>query len=130
MNGFLLDMDIKNIYRLLPIMALVVQACVYEHVSPIAQNTPCNDTLNISYIRQILPILKENCWSCHDNKNHFGGIRLENFADVQSEAQSGELLESIISYNGNEPRMPKGGQLTTCQIALFRNWIKQGSKNN
>lgn len=84
-------------------------------------------TTNISFQNDIMPILKTNCLQCHDPANHYGGIVLATYSDVAFSAKVGELYGTI---QGDYPSMPKGGKLTTCQIATIKQWIDQGIKDN
>ena len=43
----------------------------------------------------IFPIIKINCLQCHDAKNHFGGIVIENYTQIAESGKSGELYNSI-----------------------------------
>ena len=44
---------------------------------------PACDTLNMSYSQNIVPILKNNCYSCHSKGNTVGsyGILLDSYAE-------------------------------------------------
>jgi len=84
----------------------------------------------VSFSRDIFPIIQTNCLQCHDAKNHYGGIVIENYTQIAESGRSGELYNSIqISSNG-KAYMPKGGRLLDCEIALIQAWIKQGALNN
>jgi len=83
----------------------------------------------ISYSKDVYPIIQQNCLSCHDAKNHSGGIVIENFVQISESAKIGELMNSIAPASGY-PSMPKGSKLTDCQIAAIQNWINQGINNN
>lgn len=105
-------------------------SCKYEkNVSP---EPACQaESLTIvSYQTNIKPILVNNCNSCHNNANHSGGVKLENFNDVKFWASSGILYDQIISVNGLIPQMPKGGRLSDCEVKLIQAWINQGTLEN
>jgi hypothetical protein len=69
--------------------------------------------------------------SCHDAKNHFGGIVIENYTQISESSKSGELYGQVyFPPSGNKPYMPKAAPLLTCEIALIEAWAKQGSLNN
>ncbi|MFN8348990.1 MAG: hypothetical protein U0X91_28580 [Spirosomataceae bacterium] len=105
------------------------QSCINE--KPKSDVQPCNNKI-ISFANDVKPILIKSCYSCHDNRNHFGGCKLEDFTDVQNWVSSGELQYSIYYDTDNIPipKMPKGGKLSECDITVINNWVNQGAENN
>ena len=93
----------------------------------------------LRYSRDVMPILAENCFSCHgqDEKTRQSGLRL----DVREEALRGgdsgqptfvpgepdksELIARITSSDANlkMPPADSGKTLTTEQVATLRRWI-------
>lgn len=125
-----------GVFWLMPLsffVAFLFFACSKED-EPTPDNTTssCSNALktNLSFAKDVFPIIQRNCLACHDSKNHADGVVLENFTQLSESARIGELLNSITPLNGNPPYMPKGGRLTDCQIATIQNWIKQGINNN
>lgn len=104
-------------------------SCYYDNEEALypSLSSSC-DTTNVTFSGTIVPILSNNCFSCHSNAtSSFGGnIRLESFADVQ--ANSARLI-AAIKQTGAKP-MPPGGKLKTCSISQFDIWIKNGAPNN
>jgi mono/diheme cytochrome c family protein len=84
----------------------------------------------ISYQKDVFPIIQQNCLSCHDATNHFGGIVIENYDQIALSGRSGELYNSIMISSNGKAYMPKGGRLMDCEIALIKAWVDQGAKNN
>jgi len=84
----------------------------------------------ISYQKDVYPIIKQNCLSCHDASNHFGGIVIGNYEQVALSGKSGELYNSIMLSSNGKAYMPKGGRLMDCEIAIIKAWVDQGAKNN
>jgi mono/diheme cytochrome c family protein len=84
----------------------------------------------ISFQKDVYPIIKQNCLSCHDATNHFGGIVIENYDQIALSGRSGELYNSIMISSNGKAYMPKGGRLMDCEIALIKAWVDQGAKNN
>lgn len=84
---------------------------------------PC-DTLNVSFAASVKPMLRDNCLSCHSNANSSfgGGVKLEALADVRSRSA---LILPAINHTGRIP-MPPAGKLSTCNIDLFRIWVRKG----
>ena len=106
-------------------------SCLYDKsgsLTPASCST--SPTSQVSFSRDIFPIIQTNCLQCHDAKNHYGGIVIENYTQIAESGRSGELYNTIqISSNG-KAYMPKGGRLLDCEIALIQAWIKQGALNN
>jgi hypothetical protein len=93
----------------------------------------------VDFARDVLPILKANCYQCHDGRKSKSGLRL----DVRSRALRGgesgqpavipgasgksELIRRITLMSGDEA-MPQGQKkLTAEQIRLLRDWIDGGA---
>jgi len=103
----------------------------------IAQLSHADD--EISYAREILPILSENCFYCHGpDKNHRKeDLRLDvreeaidaGAWDLKSPAKS-EALIRIFSKDSDELMPPPDShrQLTDKQKNLIRDWINQGAE--
>jgi hypothetical protein len=86
----------------------------------------CSDTVNVSYVNQIEPLLTKNCVSCH-----FKGstMDLSDYTTVSALAMEGSLKGSITGET--EYRlMPPNGKLDTCAIRKIVFWTQQGCKNN
>jgi uncharacterized membrane protein len=83
-------------------------------------------TSKITYQDDVKTIIDKNCNSCHSNKSHSGGVKLEDLSDLQFWANSGELYDQIIPFGGNPPRMPKGIPLTNCEVLTIKKWIDGG----
>lgn len=89
------------------------------------------DTLDVSFSSQVLPILTNNCFSCHSNQNapDFAfGISLEDHADV---ALMGPAITGAIKHLDNYSPMPKNApMLDSCSIMKIEAWVNQGSPDN
>lgn len=117
---------------LLAFLVMILIGCTYDKEGAIAPST-CSTSPSsvVSYARDIYPIIKNNCLSCHDAKNHAGGIVIENYIQISESSKSGELYQSVyFPPSGNPPIMPKGKSLLKCEITLIEAWAKQGSLNN
>ncbi len=86
---------------------------------------------------EVLPILRDNCFRCHGEKEK-GGLRLNTLAAITKPADSGvpavnpghpetSELMSRIRETDEEVRMPPAGPLKPEQVALLEQWIKQGA---
>ena len=107
--------------------------------NPSAQEKPAADA-PVSFNREILPILANNCFACHgpdekhrETKFHFDtedGAFLKKGVIVRGSAADSLMIEKITEPNPKD-RMPppdSGHALTERQIDLLRRWIDQGAK--
>jgi WD40 repeat protein len=93
---------------------------------------------DLSFKRDLAPVLLNNCLACHGPKKAEGGYRIDTFERLTDEGDStqkgftakdldgSEAFRRIISTDAKE-RMPlEGDPLTPDQIALFKKWIESG----
>lgn len=122
----------KNIGLFILIIGLQVfmTSCYYDNEEELYPfQTDC-DTIDVSYIADVVPILETNCYSCHDQANAFGGVILETHAQVKSYVDNSTLLGVIRHEAGFSP-MPKGGnKLLDCDISKIEVWIAGGALDN
>jgi WD40 repeat protein/mono/diheme cytochrome c family protein len=96
----------------------------------------------VSYYRDVLPILQANCHGCHQPAKAGGTLELTSFKNLLSGGESGSpavvpgkpdesyLVEQITPADG-EAAMPQGKKpLAESQIALIRRWIEQGARDD
>jgi WD40 repeat protein len=96
----------------------------------------------VSYQRDVLPILRENCLGCHQPAAKRGDYLMTDFASLLSGGESGQaaivpnqadqshLLTEITPHDG-VAEMPKSGKpLTDSQIDIIRRWINEGAIND
>jgi WD40 repeat protein len=94
----------------------------------------------LSFINDVAPILKENCFACHDSKKRKGKLDMTTFERFRTGGSSedpivaGKPEESIIIdllTSQGVKRMPPreaGEALRGEKIAVIRQWIKEGAK--
>jgi len=105
-----------------------------------AQGAAPSATPAVSFNREILPILANNCFACHgpdekkrETKFHFDtqeGMFLKKGVIEPGNAEESLLIEKITEPDPKE-RMPppeSGHALTEKQIGLLRRWIDEGAK--
>lgn len=92
----------------------------------------------VDFARDIEPVLKARCYSCHGDTQQAGGLRLDSRASLlrggsggaaitPGNAAKSTLLSRLTGQDG-KPRMPLGfAPLSDAQIQLFRDWINQGA---
>jgi len=92
--------------------------------TPYLADPNCVDT--VSFSASVLPILQQNCFSCHGAGNTTGFI-FSNHANISS--QSNAIIGAM--QNQGFQLMPKGGpQLPDSTIQTIKCWIAQGKLNN
>jgi WD40 repeat protein len=96
----------------------------------------------VSFHRDVLPILRENCFGCHQGSLKQGGYLMTDFAAMLKGGDSGTraivakkpkqsyLLEVITPVDGQAEMPKKGPPLKVADIETIRNWIKQGAHND
>jgi len=106
----------------------------------LAPSSAMAQTKPVSFINDVAPILKENCFACHDAKKRSGKLDMTSFekfmagggsdAPVTAGKPDESFLLELVSAKGNK-RMPpegKGQPLSKDQIAVIHNWVKEGAK--
>lgn len=113
-------------------LIIAVSSCFYDNEEALypSINSTC-DTTNVTYSGKVVPILQNNCLSCHSNAmapSAGNNIALENYADVSSQAS---LISTSINHTGSISPMPKNGsKLKACLISTFDIWVRIGKPNN
>ncbi len=88
------------------------------------------DTTNVSYSRQIVDILQNNCYSCHTGAASSSGIDLSDYSHFKVHVDNGDVV-SAVTYTGNVTPMPYGlPQLPSCEVNTIVAWVHQGAQNN
>lgn len=91
----------------------------------------------VSFVNDVLPILKPHCGSCHSGESASAGLDLTTAAGVQRGGASGALIvpgnareslliQRLLGENGMT-RMPMGfAPLPESQMKVIRQWIAEG----
>jgi mono/diheme cytochrome c family protein len=105
----------------------VVRAMAVEPASP-----------SIEIARDVQPIFKAHCLSCHGPDKQRGGLRLDTSAAltggdsgiviVPGKSSESKLVKKITSTDDDERMPPKGERLTAEQVRIVRAWIDQGAR--
>jgi len=120
----------KNLIALaLMVSTGLLASCYYDNEQELypGNNLP---TSNISFSKDVNPILVSRCISCHTAAVFFGNIATETYDQIKVLADNGKLIGSIRQDSGFKA-MPQGSaKLSDAQINLINTWITEGSKNN
>src|SRR5437762_6850947 len=90
----------------------------------------------VSFSKDIVPILRENCAKGHNARQTTGGLSVVSYAGIEKGSKGGKILapkpedSRLIKYLTGElkPQMPPTGPLKPDQIAKIKAWISQGAK--
>lgn len=120
--------------RFLSPLFLLAIIAVTAHADDVTTPSP-----SINFEKQIAPLFKKHCASCHEGKKRRGGLSLSNRQNATALADSGksaivpgksaqsELIRRVQSNNDDERMPPRGERLSSSEIALLKNWIDQGA---
>ena len=95
----------------------------------------------IDFVKEIQPILRKNCYSCHGAEEQESGLRLDikrrafeggdgGVTIVAKQSSKSRLLDMVAGTDEDVGIMPPEGEgtpLTKEQVALIRAWIDQGA---
>jgi hypothetical protein len=94
----------------------------------------------VSFINDVAPILKENCFACHDAKKKKGKFEMTSYETfrkggtsddpvVPGNSKASHIIE-LLTATGKERMPPKdiGDGLPKDKIAIIAKWIDEGAK--
>lgn len=117
---------------------VIVASCTYNKEQlpePITENptNPTNPTQpvdttsttipTITYTSHIKTMIDNNCVSCHGSS---GGVSLQTYTQVQTQANGGRILARAINGSGNGP-MPPSGLMSQTNLDTLQMWLDQGA---
>jgi cytochrome c/WD40 domain-containing protein/anaphase-promoting complex subunit 4 len=91
----------------------------------------------VQFSKQILPLLNQECMSCHKGSAAGGGYSLESAQKLFAGGRHGKAVvpgksaqSTLVKYLTGElkPQMPPGKPLPLDVVALVRRWIDEGAK--
>ncbi|MCG8651291.1 MAG: DUF1549 domain-containing protein, partial [Pirellulales bacterium] len=93
----------------------------------------------IDYLRDIKPVLKAKCYSCHGALKQESSLRLDTAELARTGGDSGPavdpgnadqslLLERVTETDSSLRMPPEGEPLTSEQVERFRRWIQAGAE--
>lgn len=94
----------------------------------------------ITYDDHVRPILREHCFTCHNQNDSRGGLALDSYARVIEGGSGGEVvfegdldssrLWALVNHD-EEPVMPPGqDKLADAKLRILRDWINGGLLEN
>lgn len=120
------------------LIVVVASALRAKEVKPL----PKASDAKVDFVKDIQPILRKTCYSCHGVEEQEAGLRLDLKARAfaggdggkvimpgkSAESRLVQLIAGLDEDTGIMPPEGEGTPLTAAQVALFRAWIDQGAK--
>jgi dienelactone hydrolase len=92
----------------------------------------------VDFVRDVQPILRQQCYSCHGPVVHQMGLRLDRRADAlrggsisvigPGNASGSRLYLRVAGASPLGPQMPPTGALSPLQIDILKHWIDEGAE--
>ena len=113
--------------------------CVFCALGILTAVPSINAATPVDFAREVRPLLVKRCLACHDAEHAKGGLRLDSREAALKGGKSkqttltpgapakSELIKRITTHDADELMPPKGGALTSAQIALLSRWIAEGA---
>jgi len=120
---------------LLPVLIMAaVSSCYYDSEEDLLpENGNGCDTTQVTYSNSIVPIIRDNCLSCHSNSAapFFGSnIRLEEYGGIKAKVDEKRLLGAVSHLPGYVAMPLNNPKLDDCKINTIRAWINSGAPDN
>ena len=132
------------IKRLLASIGAGVFLWAVAHSAPFARQLdlsalPPPASVQVNFWRDVEPLLRERCHSCHGAQQQMGGLRLDERAAALAGGNSGPVIKPgnsaesklihLVAGLREDLVMPMVGErLTAEQLGLLRAWIDQGAQ--
>ena len=92
-------------------------------------------TAKVDFGKDVLPILRQNCFGCHGPSQQMGGMRLDRRSSVLKPgvrrvvpgSTENSFLYHRITGSAYGLQMPPTGPLRPEQVAVLKAWIEQGA---
>ena len=131
----------KKLIQLVIVTSLastMLTSCYYDKKSEIAPKITddiVDTTKPISYLNNVVPILKDKCYGCHSGAGVDGnGIAFDTYVKLTDSnlisIADGRLLGTIKNSSGYSPMPKNSPKMEDTKITTIELWIKQGHKNN
>jgi len=123
----------SNIYFLLFVIGLLLNACTYDFILK-EELAPVDPTVDILFATQITPIFTNGCVSCHKTGGQAPDLSAANaYASIKSmNLVNAAAPESSPIYNYPNPAstIHTWKKYSAAEAQLILTWIQQGAKNN
>ena len=95
-----------------------------------------------SFAKEVLPILRANCFGCHQSAKKLGGYMMTDFQGLLGGGESGSaaivpgksgeshLIREIVPVDGKSEMPKKGKPLSDVEIEIIKRWVDAGALND
>ena len=114
-------------------VAIVLGCWLFGSSNTASEDLAAEDA-KVSYEKDIVPILKDNCYSCHNAKKKKARVDLQSGYNGVAKIVTAEkpddsrLFKCLIGKGAKQ--MPPKRMLAEETIAKVKSWIAEGAKNN
>ena len=115
---------------LIAVLATALSGCYYDKEELLFPNSQNCDSTEAKYSTTVLPILSNNCNSCHGGNFPSAGVKLDSYTSVSVHARNGRLYGTISHSPGYVPMPLIAPKLSNCNINAIKKWIDNGALNN
>jgi hypothetical protein len=120
-------------------LALVLFLLLSQSAPEARAQAPAQGKKPVSFINDVAPILKENCFACHDAKKKKGKLDMLTYESLRKggshedpiEAGKPEeslLVDLVTANSGRMPPKEAGDPLPKEKIEIIKQWIREGAK--
>lgn len=110
---------------------------VEDWISDGAKNTincestgPCTIDSPVSFKNDVLPIIDNYCFGCHNTQDPQGGYSYSTHSETMKSVNDGTLMGSILFEDGYVAMPYNSNMMSTCNIDIIRVWIEEGATDN
>jgi hypothetical protein len=123
----------SNIYFLLFVFGLLLNACTYDFIVK-EELPPVDPNVDVLFSTQIIPIFEAKCTACHKPggtapdltaANAYNSIKTMNLANTAAPETS-----LIYTYPSPTTTLHNWKKYSAAEAQLVLTWIQQGAKNN
>src|SRR5690348_11891037 len=103
-------MKMKKIisYSIVSLSIILLGGCYYDVAEELYPSSEifC-DTTNVTYSGKVLPLIQNNCYTCHSGASPSGNVSLDSYSNLKVYADNGKLI-GTISHAAGYSAMPQG----------------------
>lgn len=120
--------------RKFEIAAVSLAAVIWASLLPAQVATPQSG--KVDFAKEVLPILRQNCFGCHGPSQQNAGLRLDRRSSafkagtrrIVRGSPDNSFIYHRLTGSVYGPQMPPSGPLRPEQIAIVKTWIEQGAE--
>lgn len=91
---------------------------------------PCSFSSPISFSNDVLPIIDNFCYGCHNTADPQGGYSYSTHSETMKSVNDGTLMGSIRFENGYVAMPENSNKMPSCNIDMIQLWIDEGANDN